>query len=146
MTGYIIYLLKMTADWLEFMNFSLVASSGVSRISFWGGGVWLTGGSPGNIGEVHVALVKRQKGWRTSYDVDEATEGLENEQSLLPNPFRRFTYVTAHSITLTSLHLNHSSFLNPSIASPMSQALPLRHLASHPWSHTCSTGVIPFKL
>ena len=30
--------------------------------------------------------------------------------------FRRFTYVTAHFSTLTSLHLRHSSFYNPSVA------------------------------
>ena len=45
--------------------------------------------------------------------------------------FRRFTYVTAHSPTLPLLHLRHSSFSNP-FASPTSQALHLRHLASHP--------------
>ena len=42
-----------------------------------------------------------------------------------------FTYVTTHSPTLPSLHLRHSSFSNPSFASPMSQALlilqPFRH-------------------
>ena len=62
-------------------------------------------------------------------------------------PFRHFTYVTAHSATLPSfylrhssfptlllLHLRHSSFSNPSFASPTSQALHLRHLASRPWT------------
>ena len=49
-------------------------------------------------------------------------------------PFRCFTYVTAHSPTLLSLHLHHSSFSNPSIASPTSQALHLIHLTSRPWS------------
>ena len=75
-------------------------------------------------------------------------------------PFRRFTYVTAHSpilpllhlrhnsfsnpsIVLSTpqlilpnlplLHLRHSSFSNPSFASPTSQALNLIHLANHPW-------------
>ena len=33
-------------------------------------------------------------------------------------PFRRFTYVTAHSPTLLSLHQRHSSFYNSSVASP----------------------------
>ena len=47
-------------------------------------------------------------------------------------PFRRFTYVTTHSPTLPLLHLRHSSFSNPSFASPISQALHLRHLASRP--------------
>ena len=37
-----------------------------------------------------------------------------------------------HSPTLTFLHLHHSSFSNPSAASPMSQALHLHHLASCP--------------
>ena len=45
-------------------------------------------------------------------------------------PFRRFTYVTAHSTTLPLPHLHHSSFSNPSFASPTSQALHLIHLAS----------------
>ena len=42
---------------------------------------------------------------------------------LIIQPFRRFTYVTAHSPTLPLLHLRHSSFSNPSFASPTSQAL-----------------------
>ena len=67
-------------------------------------------------------------------DVSEATEGLKNEQSSFSNlsvtsptselilqPFRRFTYVTAHSATLPSLYLHHSSFSNPSVASRTSQ-------------------------
>ena len=37
-------------------------------------------------------------------------------------PFRRFTYVTAHSPILPLLHLRHSSFSNPSFASPASQS------------------------
>ena len=37
-------------------------------------------------------------------------------------PFCRFTYITAHSPTLLSLHLRHSSFSNPSFASPLSWA------------------------
>ena len=51
---------------------------------------------------------------------------------LILQPFRRFTYVTAHSPTLPLLHLRHSSFSNPSFASPTSQALHLIHLASRP--------------
>ena len=39
----------------------------------------------------------------------------------LLQPFRHFTYVTTHSLTLPSLCLRHSSFSNPSIASPTSQ-------------------------
>ena len=40
---------------------------------------------------------------------------------LILQTFRRFTYVTAHSPTLQLLHLCHSSFSNPSFASPTSQ-------------------------
>ena len=65
-----------------------------------------------------------------SYDVGEVAERLENE--LILQPFRRFTYVTAHSPTLLLLYLRHSSFSNPSFGSPTSQALHLRHLASRP--------------
>ena len=53
---------------------------------------------------------------------------------LVLQPFRRFTYVTAHSPTIPLLHLRHSSFSNPSFASPTSQALHLSHLASRPWA------------
>ena len=52
---------------------------------------------------------------------------------LILQPFRRFTYVTAHYPTLPLLHLHHSSFSKPSFAFPTSQALHLRHLASRPW-------------
>ena len=41
----------------------------------------------------------------------------------------------AHSPTLLLLHLHHSSFSNPSFASPTSQALHLIHLASSPCSN-----------
>ena len=41
-------------------------------------------------------------------------------------------YVTAHSPHLPLLHLHHSSFYNPSFASPTSQALHLRYLANRP--------------
>ena len=41
----------------------------------------------------------------------------------LLQPFRRFTYVTAHSPTLPLLHLRHSSFSNPSLASPTLQLI-----------------------
>ena len=73
-----------------------------------------------------------------SSDVGKATEGLENElwrrwsdgklgewallvTLLILQPFRRFTYITAHSPTLLLLYLRQSSFSNPSVASPMSQ-------------------------
>ena len=50
---------------------------------------------------------------------------------LIVEPFLHFTDVTAYSTTLPLL-LRHSSFSNPSFASPTSQALHLRHLASSP--------------
>ena len=40
---------------------------------------------------------------------------------LILQPFPRFTYVTTHSPTLPLLQLRHSSFSNPSFASPTSQ-------------------------
>ena len=52
-----------------------------------------------------------------SCDVGKVAEGLENEAE-------------PHSPTLTLLHLHHSSFYNPTIALPTSQALHLCHLAS----------------
>ena len=69
--------------------------------------------------------------WRAC-DVGEAKEGLENEQwrrwsdgkvgeCAELQPFRHFTYVRAHSPTLSSLYPCHSSFSNPSVASPTSQ-------------------------
>ena len=51
---------------------------------------------------------------------------------LILQPFCHFTYVTAHSTTIPLLYLRHSSFSNPSSASPTSQALHLIHLACHP--------------
>ena len=51
---------------------------------------------------------------------------------LILQPFRRFTYVIAHSPILPLLHLRHSSFSNPSFASTTSQALHVIHLASRP--------------
>ena len=98
-------------------------------------------------------VVKRRKGWRMSCDVGEVTERLENEfcydynyelcwlsnlsvtaptSQLYLQSFRRFTYVTAHFPTVPLLHLRHSSFSNPSFASPTAQALHLIHLASRP--------------
>ena len=78
--------------------------------------------------------MKQRKGWRMSCDVVKATEGLENElwrrwsggkvgewALLILQTFHHFTYVTAHSPTLPSLHLRHSSFYNPSVASYTSQ-------------------------
>ena len=53
-------------------------------------------------------------------------------QRLIFQPFRPFTYVIAHSTTILSLHLRHSSYYNSSVASPTSQALHIRHQASRP--------------
>ena len=102
----------------------------------------------------------RWRKWK-SRDVGETKEGLKNElwrrwsngrvgewavssahsPSLVTSPtsqlifqsLPRFTYVTAHSSTITLLHLRHSSFFNPSFASPTSRDFHLRHLASRPW-------------
>ena len=43
---------------------------------------------------------------------------------LILQPFRRFSYVTTHSLTIPLLHLRHNSFSNPSVASPTSQLVP----------------------
>ena len=51
---------------------------------------------------------------------------------LILQPFTRFAYVTANSPTLPLLLLRHSSFSNPSFASPTSQDFHLHHLASRP--------------
>ena len=51
-----------------------------------------------------------------SCDVGEVTD-------LILQPFRNFTYVTAHSPTLPSLCLLHSLFFNPSVALPTSQLI-----------------------
>ena len=96
-----------------------------------------------DVGEVSERLERRM-----SCDVGEVTERMENElcsfsnlsvtshtSKLILQPFRRFTYVTAHSPAIPLLHLRHSSFSNPSFASPTSQALHLIHLASRPCLH-----------
>ena len=46
---------------------------------------------------------------------------------LILQPFHHFTYITTHSPTLMSLYPHHSSFSNPSVASPTSQLI-LQHL------------------
>ena len=58
---------------------------------------------------------------------------------LILQPFRRFTYFTAHSTTPPLLYLRHSSFSKPSLVSPTSQALHLRHLANRPCISTLVT-------
>ena len=59
-----------------------------------------------------------------SCEVGEVTERLENE--LCSNPSVDLP------TTLPLLHLRHSSFSNPSFASPTSQVLHLIHLVSRP--------------
>ena len=76
------------------------------------------GGSSGDVSEEPVTWEKRKYGWRISCDVGEATKVLKSSFSnlsvtsptlqLILQPFRRFTYVTAHSSTLSLLHLRHS--------------------------------------
>ena len=44
-----------------------------------------------------------------------------NSPELIIQTFRHFTYVTTYSRSLPSLYLQHSSFSNPSVASPTSQ-------------------------
>ena len=111
--------------------------------------------------KIKCSLHGRLASWRKwrACDVGEAKEGLKNEvwrcwsngrvgewALLNLQPFRHFTYVTAHSPTLTSLylvtahsptipllHLSHSSFSNPTFASPTSKGIQLIHLASRPW-------------
>ena len=67
-------------------------------------------------------------------------------QSLILQSFYRFTYATAHSKTLSSLHLRHSSFYSSYVASPTSQALHLRHLASRPCKERHSPTLWSFHL
>ena len=80
--------------------------------------------------------MKQRKGWKMTCGVGKATEMLENELCSFSNlsvapptsqfilqPFRRFTYVTAHSPTLPLLHLRHRSFSNSSFTSPTSQLI-----------------------
>ena len=81
-----------------------------------------------------------------SCDVGEVTESLENEHcstaystvySSAHSPtFLSLHLCPAHSPSLPSLYLRHSSFSNPSFASPTSQALHLHHLVSSAQSPT----------
>ena len=48
----------------------------------------------------------------------------------MSSPFRCFTYISTHSPTLPLLHLRHSSFSNPSFASPTSQDFHSAHSPS----------------
>ena len=73
--------------------------------------------SNGRVGEWAVTYVKRRKGWRMRCDMCEVNEKVGEWALLILQPFRHFTYVRAHSPTLPSLYLRHSSFSNPSVAS-----------------------------
>ena len=103
----------------------------------------------------HGRLARWRK-WR-GCDVEEAKKGLENELSftyvssfcnpfvtsptsqLILQPFRRFTYVTAHSPTIPSLFLRHSSFSNPfcrfTYVTAHSRTIPLLHLRHSSFSN-----------
>ena len=70
------------------------------------------------LGNLHGKLARWRK-WRAC-DVGEAKEGLER---LIFQPFCHFTYVTAHSPSLPSLYLHHSSFSNTSVFSSTSQLI-----------------------
>ena len=68
----------------------------------------------------------------------------EPTSQLILQPFRRFTYITAHPPTLLLLHLRHSSFSNTSFASLKSQVLHLIHLASRPWPSQSNLFLIKY--
>ena len=70
-----------------------------------------------NSGEWAVTSVKQWKG------VANPSVTSPKSGQLILQSFRHFTYVTAHSPTLLLLHLHHSSFSNPSVASPTSQLI-----------------------
>ena len=67
------------------------------------------------------------------------------EAELILQPFCHFTYVTTHSPTLPSLYLHHSSFSNPSVASPTSQLIlqPFFHFSYITGSSLTSPGEPP---
>ena len=62
-----------------------------------------------------------------------AMNNYKSQAQLILEAFRRLTYVIAHSPTLPSLYLRHSSFSNFSFACLASQDFHFRHLASRPW-------------
>ena len=78
---------------------------------------------------------------------------------LILQAFHHFTYIKTHSPTLPSLYLHHSSFSNPSVASPMSQFIlqPFFHFSfitgfsltspdEPPMAHACSILKIKARL
>ena len=77
--------------------------------------------------ERHAWRLPRWRKWR-AFSFSKLSVTSPTSQLIL-QPFRRFTYIAAHSPTLPSLHLRHSSFHNPSFAFPTSQANHLIHVA-----------------
>ena len=83
------------------------------------------GGSPGDVGEVPHSLTLTSHHLRHS-SLSNPSAALPTSQLIL-QPFRCFTYVTAHSPTLPPL-LRHSSFYNP----------PLLHLRHRYFTYVAS--------
>ena len=84
------------------------------------------------------AARRKRKWW--ACDVGEAKEGLENEL------WHRWS--SAYSPSFLSLHLRHSSFSNPSVASPMSQFILLCHrlFTYITWLAAHGKQLLPFLL
>ena len=59
--------------------------------------------------------------FRFTYVTSSSLDSPGEPAEFILQPSRPFTYVTTHSPTLPSLYLRHSSFSNPSVASPTSQ-------------------------
>ena len=62
---------------------------------------------------------------------------------LILQPFWRFTYVTAHFLTLPLLYLRHSSFSNSSFAFPTSEALLILQIFLHFTYVTAHSPTLP---
>ena len=71
---------------------------------------------------VHEASLRRY-GSKLDYHITVYFLFILVTESSYSNLSGRFTYVTAHSPTLPPLYLRHSSFSNPSVASPTSQLI-----------------------
>ena len=76
--------------------------------------------SDGKFGEWAVTYVIQQKGWRMSWR-RWSDKKVGKWVELILQPLRHFIYVTTHFPTLPSHYLRHSSFSNPSLASPTFQ-------------------------
>ena len=93
----------------------------------------------------HGNAVKKAKGTLTMRKLKVDVLAVERRAELILQPFRHFTYVTAHSPTLPSLYLRHSSFSNPSVASPTLQLI-LQHFFRFSYvtgSSLTSAGELP---